>query len=302
MLFKRVDLPELHLGTAFWIKYIKKRIQNNQNFLGCFIGQTGTSKSYSSISFKERLEEGELDESDVFMKASDFIKKLMEITEDKTKSYKGKVLIWDEAGKDLNAKSWQAKANRVVSVILQTFRKENLIVLFTLPYFSFLDPDARKLVHATFETMKIDRDRKTSILKAKLIQVNQDTGKMYKKYLRVYHEEKGILPVKRIELPLANQEFLKKYEEKKTEFTKETYKESYNELLALETKGKSNKALGETQKALFELYKIHQNQEKVAEIFYGDRNKRVIVNQNLRRVKEKLGKEAYEAELLFGAT
>ena len=147
---------------------------------------------------------------------------------------KGTVLVWDEAGKDLNSKNWQAKANRVVSVVFQIFRRENIIVLFTLPYFSFLDPDARKLVHATFETQGIDRNNKETTLKPLLIQVNQDTGKMYKKFLRVFSEEKGLIPVQRIRLPMPNEEFLKEYEKRKEEFSKQTYKEAYEALLELE--------------------------------------------------------------------
>lgn len=296
--FRKVDDESLHLGTAYWKKYIKKRIENNQNFLGCAVGQTGTGKSYSMISLAEILQDGTLDEADVFMKSSDFIRRLKEILEDKTKSYKGKVLIWDEAGKDLNAKEWQKKANRVVNVVLQLFRKENLIVLFTLPYFSFLDSDARKLVHAIFETKKIDRENKKTILKAKLIQVNQDTGKMYKKFLKANHNGKGVSPIKRIELPLPNKDFLPIYENKKDIFTKAVYDEALNDLEVAENRDKSQKSfekLTKHQWKVLKCMKIYKSQAKVAEIMLNNVKKQPRISESVRLIKEKIGNDAYEA-------
>lgn len=259
--FRKPDNDKLSPGTAYWIKYIKNRIANNKNFLGCFIGQTGSGKSWSAISLKELLDEGEFDTSFIFFKSTDFLKTLVE-----KDLPKGTVLIWDEAGKDLNAKQWQAKANRVVNIVMQVFRRENLIILFTLPYFSFLDSDARKLVHATFETQTIDRDKKEAVVKPLLIQVNQDTGKMYKKFLRVSDEEKGVVPVKRIRLPMPNPEIVKEYEDVKEAFAKETYREALNDLLALETKKKNGKELTEKQKQAYDLHKEGKTQKEIAEI------------------------------------
>lgn len=258
--FKKPGDYNVSTGTSYWLKYIKKRISDNKNFLGCFIGQTGTGKSYSAISLQELLEEGILKEENVFYKATDFMKRLYE-----GNLAPGTVLVWDEAGKDLNAKQWQAKANRVVSVVFQIFRRENIIVLFTLPYFSFLDPDARKLVHATFETQGIDKETKETIVKPLIIQVNQDTGKMYKKFLRVIDGDNGLIPVKKIRLPKANDEFLKKYELNKEKFSKDVYKEAYEELMAMEVKKKSGKELTEKQKEVLEDTEKGLNQYQIAE-------------------------------------
>jgi len=254
--FSEPDNDKLPIGTAYWVKYIRDRIKKNQNFMGCFIGQTGTGKSYSCISLAELIQDGFIDNDNVFFKATDFLKRLM-----LGNLPKGTVLVWDEAGKDLNSKNWQAKANRVVSVVFQIFRRENIIVLFTLPYFSFLDPDARKLVHATFETQGIDRNNKETTLKPLLIQVNQDTGKMYKKFLRVFSEEKGLIPVQRIRLPMPNEEFLKEYEKRKEEFSKQTYKEAYEALLELESAGNPT----EEERIIDKMDKEGKKQRDIAE-------------------------------------
>lgn len=227
--FSTVDDKEEHLGTAYWAKYIKHRIKKNKNFMGVFIGQTGSGKSYSMMGLADKLQEGGINMNNLFLKASSFLERLVT-----NQLSKGDVLCWDETGVDLNSKQWQSKTNRMVNTIMQVFRKENLIVLFTLPYFSFLDSDARKLVHAVFETMGIDYNTKEVIIKPKLVQVNQDTGKMYKKYLRVKVPGKGLIPIKKIRLGLVDAEKLKLYEQKKDEFSRKLYQDAFNSVSELE--------------------------------------------------------------------
>lgn len=258
MIFKRdISKIELGAGTKYWIRYLRNRIKKNQNFLGCFIGQTGTGKSYSAISFKELLEDGILNGEDVFMKSTDFIKRLVD-----GNLKPGTVLVWDEAGKDLNSKQWQNKANKVINVVFQIFRRENIIVLFTLPYFSFLDADARKLVHGMFETQGIDKKTNESKIKPLLIQTNQETGKMYKKYLRVI-DNGSLVPVQRMRFPLPNKEFIKYYEDKKERFSKDVYQEAYNSLMQLEGKTNGLKQLTPIQEDVYKLLCDGMKQEDI---------------------------------------
>jgi ABC-type dipeptide/oligopeptide/nickel transport system ATPase component len=248
--FRKIDDDTVTKGTAYWKKYIKWRIEHNKNFLGVFIGQTGSGKSYAALSFTELLEDGTLDMGNVFMKATDFLQRLLYILDNGAKP--GTVLVWDEAGKDLNSKQWQSKVNRVINLVFQVFRKERVIVLFTIPFFSFLDSDARKLVHGIFETQNIDFKNKTVQLKPKLIQTSQDTGKVYKKYLRV-HDDSGLIPIKKIRLPLPNQDSLGEYEKKKTEFTREVYTEAFDALKNMETKPLTNGYLSNFEKEVIRL-------------------------------------------------
>jgi DNA-binding CsgD family transcriptional regulator len=226
------DTNDIHIGTNYWVKYINSRIDNNKNFLGCFIGQTGTGKSYSAISFAKLIDK-DFKPDQIFMRASEFMEHVINL---KSKYYKGKVLIWDESGKDLNSKEWASKSNRIINVVLQTFRKYNIIVLFTLPYFSFLDSDARKLVHGTFETETIDLNTKECLIKPFILQVNQQTGKIYQKYLKVNHEGNGISPVERIRIKIPDEETLKFYENKKDNFTNDIYLNYYHKFKDIEHK------------------------------------------------------------------
>jgi ABC-type dipeptide/oligopeptide/nickel transport system ATPase component/DNA-binding CsgD family transcriptional regulator len=266
---------ELSEGTKQWIRYLDRRISQNKNFLGCFIGQTGSGKSYSSISLMELIHSGVIETDNIFMKSTDFIKRLHE-----GNLKKGTVLVWDEAGKDLNSKQWASKANKVMNVVFQIFRRENIIVLFTLPYFSFLDSDARKLVHGLFETQGIDTNSKEVIVKPLLIQTNQETGKMYKKFLRVKMPEEGLLPVKRIRLPMPNLEAIKYYENKKEEFSKEVYKEAYDMLMKAEGGDKPKKELNTEQKLVYNLILQGKDKNQIAEELYMDY--RTVVSHAVR--------------------
>lgn len=267
--YRTTDNKELTLGTSYWVKYIKSRIKSNKNFLGCFIGQTGSGKSYSAISLAELINDGSFNIDNLFFNASDFLKKLAS-----GNLKKGEVLIWDEAGKDLNSKQWQKKTNKVVNIVMQIFRRENVIVLFTLPYLSFLDSDARKLIHATFENVGIDRKNKTTSVKPLLIQVSQYSGKPYTHFLRVEDKEQGLIPIERIKLPIADGETLEQYEQFKEEMAKQTYQDAYNDILKMEKQEKQSqiveiggikyKNLTDIQKMVLELMQEVGNDAEVA--------------------------------------
>ena len=275
MEFKR-DISHIQLteGTKQWINYLNNRIKQNKNFLGCFIGQTGSGKSYSAISLQELIHHGVIETDNIFMKSSDFIKRLVD-----TKLPPGTVLVWDEAGKDLNSKQWASKANKVMAVVFQVFRRENIIVLFTLPYFSFLDSDARKLVHCIFETQRIDHNVKEVIVKPLLIQTNQVSGKMYRKRLQVQTGKNGLVPIKRIRLPMPNLVAIKDYEDKKEKFSMDVYKEAYESLMDSSEDKKGNK-LNKIHEGIYEMIKQGATKEDIMKHFYIDKNGTFITYLN----------------------
>lgn len=284
--FRTIDDEGEHIGTAYWLKYIRWRIMKNKNFMAVFIGQTGSGKSYSALGLAEELQEGGLNMDNVFLKAGEFLKRIVA-----GQLKKGDVLTWDEAGIDLNSKQWQSKANRVVNAVMQVFRKDNLIVLFTLPYFSFLDSDARKLVHAVFETQGIDFKTKEVIIKPMIIQVNQSSGKMYKKYLRVKVPGKGLMPIKKIRIGLADAAKLVTYEQKKEEFSRKLYQDAYESIMAIEEPKKDDRKrapLTEKQKEVLKLEEEGYTPEEMA-VKLGISVSAVIQRLELARKKAKKG-------------
>ena len=223
----------LGTGAKRWVQYINGRIKQNKNFLGVFIGQTGSGKSYGALELADELMNNGLPKENICFKSSTFMARLDDGLTQGTLP-KGSVLIWDEAGIGLSAKKWQSKTNRIINSIMQTFRTENIIVLFTVPYLSFIDSDARKLIHAFFQTQRIDRTNKEVICKPFNIQVNQITGKMYRKSLRIYDEMGALVKIKTIGLPMPREELVGYYEKHAQQFKRDVIREGREEMEDLE--------------------------------------------------------------------
>lgn len=220
-------------GTLRWVRFVKHRIKNNKNFLGVFIGQTGSGKSYSALEFADLIMDGELPKENICFTASQFMKRLDDGLEQHTLP-KGSVIIWDETGVDLNSKDWQSKTSKIISRVMQTFRSENIIVLFTVPYLDFITKDSRKLIHAYFQTEKILLKVKCTLVKGFNIQTNQVTGKMYRKHLKVKLGSQGTTKVKTLALPMPRKELVDYYEDTSNKFKRNIIKESRAEFDRIE--------------------------------------------------------------------
>lgn len=218
---------ELPIGTAYFCKYIQQRIANNKNFIGVCTGPTGSGKSYAMNSLAHALN-GNLPIENICLTGEEILRR---INDKVNYVHAGQVLIWDEAGVDLGAKQWQSVANRVINLVLQTFRLRNIILLLTVPYFSFLDSDTRKLCHCVMETQGVNKSSGSSYLKPLLIQVNQHSGQMYTKYLRVRRPAGNVVPVKLLKLSLTPKSFNELYEAKKKKFTEDLNKDALERLL-----------------------------------------------------------------------
>ena len=279
-------------GTGYFVKYAKSRIKRKKNMLMVIVGQTGSGKSYAALDLMKELAGDRFDMKHVHFRAKDFVADLNSGT-----LQPGDVILWDESGVDLNAKQWMSLANRIVNLILQTFRNKHLIVIFTLPYVSFLDSDTRKLLHAIIQTQSIDYDEKTTTLKPFLIQINQETGKMYRKYLRVKTEEGRTVPVKKIKTSIPPEDVLKSYEDKKTEFTNKLNQDIEIMFDRMEEKERlkyeSPKKLTKKQEEIYELYKKLGQVVKVA-AHLGIRPSGV--SEQLRYIRKKLNLEEIPIE------
>ena len=104
--------------------------------------------------------------------------------------------------------------------VLQSFRSMNLCLIINLPVLSMLNKSARLLLHANFITSGINHQKKICKIKPFFHQLNQQSGKVYPKYLRVKHN--GILrTVKRFNYSLPNSKLIEAYENSKFRFVSE---------------------------------------------------------------------------------
>ncbi|MBU0959150.1 MAG: hypothetical protein KKB31_04350, partial [Nanoarchaeota archaeon] len=98
---------------------------------------------------------------------------------------KGELLILEEAGVNVGALDFQNRIAKVFTYVLQSFRNMNIGILFNLPVLTMFNKSARQLIHAHFITKTINYKTNESSFKAYFRQLNQQTGKIYDKFLRV---------------------------------------------------------------------------------------------------------------------
>lgn len=195
------------------LKYIYRRVnKKDKNFQGIFCGDTGSGKSLSAISFAEKLDPN-FNADNIVFSASEF----MEVI-NSGKLKKGACIVFDEAGVGIPAREWYNISNKLLNYVMQTYRHQNWIVLFTVPDFSFIDSGSRKLFHCYFETVKIDFRRKLCLIKPLFIQNNPRMGKFYFKYKYFWVNGKK-QRITKLWIDLPSRELQKEYTKKKEKFT-----------------------------------------------------------------------------------
>jgi ABC-type dipeptide/oligopeptide/nickel transport system ATPase component len=130
------------------VSIARTRLARNQNLLVVITGQTGTGKSLSALEFA-RLIDPKFTAAQIVFTVTEFLT-MMEVLGP------GRVIIFDEAGVDLDARRSSSKKNVFFSNILKTFRYLQIPTIFTLPNLMMLDKNARRLFHLWIKTREID--------------------------------------------------------------------------------------------------------------------------------------------------
>jgi hypothetical protein len=221
--------PQIYVTNVI-IDYIKRRIAFNKNFLAAIVGDTGSGKSYAALFLAEKTD-STFNLNNVVLNGKEFIYLI-----DSGRLHKGSAVVVDEAGVSLQTRDSMTNKNKRLSAILQTFRNRNYICFFTLPDLSFMDKQARKLLHMIFETKKINYQAGYCTLTCKFTGIDRISGKAYPNF--------PIFPVggiptriSRITIPLPTQELRDAYEQKKIDHLNAEYKE-YKEIIENQDKDK----------------------------------------------------------------
>ena len=119
----------------------------------------------------------------------------------------------------------------MINAVLQLFRHKNLVVVFTVPYISFIDKNARKLcnMQVNFGSGSVMKDLRMARGNARLIRPSQHDDKIYQPFIRV-KTKRGPIVMKYLYFPLVGKRLRDKYEERKTEFAQSIYKDALAEL------------------------------------------------------------------------
>ena len=206
------------IGQIF-IDRINERIKSNQNCMICFIGQTGSGKSYASITLSLTLDNTFSIDRIYF----DIEKFIDDLSNDIFK--KGECIIIDDAGVSISNRDWQSVFNKSIGLIAQSFRFKNLILIFNVPRISFIELQVRSLIHFylihkgsqgnfTIQESKEITDLNSELdIDADAISINEDT---------VLNELYFIFPY--------DKELLKEYENRKRDFMNNLYKKLASEI------------------------------------------------------------------------
>lgn len=229
-----------------WVRWLIGRIKNNNNNLISVVGKTGSGKTWSgktwsAISVCEIM--SKID--NVSFGIDNIVFDLVELMNliNSGKLIKGSKIIFDEPQVSISAREFQSEANKVFNYLLRTFRHRNLTLFFCTPYESLLDKNTRRLFHARFETLSIDKNKKTCRLKPRYLEYGDFKKEPYRKQLIVvFEDENNKTKSHKLfywDIPKPSKELIAQYEKKKLEFTNRLNKNISERLNKFEQGGKS---------------------------------------------------------------
>jgi len=194
------------------VSIARTRLSRNQNLLVVFTGQTGTGKSLSALEFAHLIDPTFTADQVVFT-----VKEFMSLLKILSP---GKVILFDEAGVDLDSRRSSSKRNVFFSNIMKTFRYLQIPTIFTLPNLAMLDKNARRLFHLWVKTREIDYRKNICWSSMYLISADDDWNDLISRSLprvhdSVTHEKRKIV---RVGFRKPPQDLLEAYEAKKNKY------------------------------------------------------------------------------------
>lgn len=207
-------LEELKYANTIIGDIIKRRVlDSNKNFIGIVTGGTGSGKSYSAM----RL--GEMIDPDFSIRNVAFTaKEFMSIINSKWIK-RGSCIILDEGQISVNRRDWFSIANKLLNLVLSTFRNMNLVVLFTTPNLEYIDSQALKLFHMHFETRGILKSRRRVVMKCFWLVYNNARKRLFTIQPRVKLND-HFVRVPQVYFKLPSLGLCRAYEKKKAAFNK----------------------------------------------------------------------------------
>jgi len=224
-------------GEIFY-KWSISRIKRNKNVISATTGPTGSGKSYNDLRKAEIHYKNLFKEKFPIENCCFSIEQLMKKVTDKSLR-KGEIIILEEAGVNAGSADWQNRIVKMFNYVLQSFRSMNIILFMNLPVLTMLSKQARQLLHIHNETKGIDFSTGKVVIKPLVLQLNQQTGKAYWKYLRTGVNGKNSA-VTRISYTMPSPELVKEYEKKKQEFLDEFTGKFHKELNKIKDKDRIN--------------------------------------------------------------
>lgn len=233
-------------GECSWIRYMKKRLKNNLNLNVLFVGDTGSSKTYSCM--RKGYEIDPLFDPRKQL-AFDFLGLMKIINNFNDPNHElgkreYKFCVYDEPQNSIGSRKWQSQMNQLFNELLSTFRNQRIIVCFCVPYADFIDAAARKLIHCEFTMQGWSKKTNKAHAKPLLLQYNSRLSKYYRHCLYVIRDG-HYNKLTDLYINKPPQHIIDDYELMKTAFTSATNARITKKLEALEAE--ENAASNPTQ-------------------------------------------------------
>ena len=206
-----------------WARWMVSRtMKQNKNNLISVVGKTGSGKTLSAISICEIMSEMDGVPFNVKEHVVFSLKELMDLI-NSGNLRRGVKIVCDEFQCSISAREFQSKANKVFNYVLSTFRHLNLTLFFCTPYETLLDKNTRKLFHARFETMSINKNNQTCRLKPRYVEYSDFKTEPYRKQMIIcFKDDKGSSksrPLFYWDIPRPSKDSEVVYEKMKVDFT-----------------------------------------------------------------------------------
>jgi len=257
-----IQLKNIQEGEIF-CKWLNRRlIVSNKNVLGVNLGGTGTGKSYRDLRQAELWYNYHFKEKFPIKNICFGLEQVMKrISSGEMR--RGEVLIVEEAGVNLGSLDFQNKLSKMFTYVLQSFRSMNVALFFNLPHMGMLNKTARLLLHYSFESAGIDSAKKLNKCKPFLHQVNQGTGKIYKKYMYIKYKGQS-RQVKEFSYSLPSKYLMDAYEEQKKKYIDELTKDITKQMDT--SKGKLKRMPNNKKYRAFDLHNSGKSYRLIGEM------------------------------------
>lgn len=214
-----------HLRQSPTLRYLWRRCHvNNKNAMVCLVGDPGEGKSWAALRLAELLDPGFSADQVAFRP-----ERLLErINEDHPI---GDVTIADESGVSMNSLTWWESDQIQIGNILETWRHQNRILIFTLPVFQKLQKDARGLMDVLMTAYGIDRVNGLSTWRFQMVETNNVSGDIYRPYPRLPEPSTGeVVKYKTLDLALPSEDLRENYQERKEAYTDELNQQALDDV------------------------------------------------------------------------
>lgn len=214
------------------IDRIKHRISKRDNsWQNLILGMPGTGKSTAGLEMCLKVDPSFTVKRVIFT-PEDFMKL---INDPEVKP--GSAILADEVGSWMAARDWYSMQNKLMSIVLETYRYKRLAVFWTVPLSRMADNNLQDLCHSTTETLSIDYEKQQCICKYKYREANPITGKVYYKFPVTRNKNGDYITLTRIRINRPPRDLEDAYKEKKKKHMEKQYKEYEQALLRMKGMG-----------------------------------------------------------------